>query len=509
MKTKLGVVIALLCAPVLAQALPPLQTTSMTEDDATVSLEIATQSIAGDVRSYCTVRARVESTLVPFTLGDTINVGVFEADFLSQTVFQVIFNVTQAEVQAGVVEREFDCSGDFQEESDGKQEIYALVSVAKEECKAFSFPPCLDDQPTTEQLDVLVLTDDDAEANDVQAQAAPLTLGSSASYIARNEDWHAVQVDSPSRLEVDVLHREGAGAVIVELYGADQSMVSSGVPSGEGQRLIADGLPPGTYGLKIAPAESEDYVFYGLGAVLEGVSTSCETGAVDSTPCGNCGIRTRTCVNGFWGPYSACGSEGVCTPGATNSDNCGTCGERVDRCSDSCEWVPGACFDGCAEGTASLGESCNVDANCVNGLDCLRAADYPAFVDGYCGLDSCTNNAVCGTSGVCAGVFGGDYCLKGCTDSVDCRIGYVCIDSANGRGCAPKCTGDEQCGDPREPVCDVGTGLCVSGSSRPGLSGQPPANGDGSGQLVTESGCAATPPLLVLLLGLRRRRRRR
>ncbi|MEO1172933.1 MAG: hypothetical protein AAFX94_12920 [Myxococcota bacterium] len=478
----------------------------MSEDDATVFLEVGTQVISGDSRSYCSVRARVGSEFAAFTPGDTVNVGVFEADFLSQTIFQTVFSVTQAEVQEGLVDREFDCSGDFFEESDGKLEVYALVSVVKESCQTFDWPPCLSDQPTTTQLDVLVLTDDDLEANDSQAQGRPLMLGSSDAYIARNDDWYSVQVDSPSRLEVEVLHRIAAGTLNVELYRADQSLLSTGVVSSDGVRLASDALAPGTYGLKIAPATGNDYVFYGLGAVLEGVSTSCQTGDVDTSPCGNCGQRTRTCVNGFWGEYSACSSEGVCTPGETTAGTCGTCGERVDRCSDRCEWSAGACFDTCAEGTAVLGESCTVDANCVNGLDCVLEAQYPAFVDGYCGLDGCTSDAICGTSGVCAGVFGGNYCLKRCVEDTDCRLGYACIETSAGRGCAPKCSGDEQCGDPNQPVCDVGSGICISGAA-PGIgAGQSPAQG--GGQLVTESGCAAAPPMMLFLLALRRRRRR-
>lgn len=71
---------------------------------------------------------------------------------------------------------------------------------------------------------------------------------------------------------------------------------------------------------------------------------SCE-GAASET-CGNCGIHTRACLEGSWGPWSACVSEGVCKPGDTrmNAVGCELPQEtRAEQCSETCAWTPSAC----------------------------------------------------------------------------------------------------------------------------------------------------------------------
>jgi hypothetical protein len=50
--------------------------------------------------------------------------------------------------------------------------------------------------------------------------------------------------------------------------------------------------------------------------------------------CGNCGMQSRTCNNGAWSDWSACGGEGTCMPGATQA--CGMGGTQT--CSAGCQW---------------------------------------------------------------------------------------------------------------------------------------------------------------------------
>ncbi|MEO0813349.1 MAG: hypothetical protein AAFY60_10835, partial [Myxococcota bacterium] len=486
MKTVVGASgIALLCllAPVRAFALPTLQSASQTQDDAKVTLVIPTQAIKDDIRTFCEVEVEVKGDLVQLTAGDTVNVSVHEADVgFDDEIFQTVFNVTNQEVQANLVDRVFDCSGDFQGDGNSTYEVYAILSVNKSAC---GFWNCLQDTPSTQSLDVAARVDDDREANDIQSQAAALPMGATAGYIARDDDWFALDVSEPSRLLLDVPHRAASGSLVVTLVDSAGSMIVAGVPTEESNVVQYEPLLAGNYAVFIAPENPDDFVFYGLNASVESVSGDCTTGDVDTVPCGNCGTRTRQCVGGFWGPFTECTSNaGICSPGETTTASCGACGQRVDRCSDSCQWVPGACTDDCAEGTAVLGEACRSTVNCEPGLSCLSEAEYPAFTGGYCSATPCDSQSACGAGGVCANVFGRSFCLESCTQTAECRVGYECIETGTGRACVPRCTGDSDCGDPNAPVCDAPTGECVPGVRSDGSSNRGGGNPSGGGALV-------------------------
>ncbi len=502
-------------APVRAEAIPTLQSASKTVDDAKVTLIVPTQAIRDDMRTFCEVEVEVKGDIVELTAGDTVNIAVYEAAFFvgdafADEIFQTVFNVTVQEVQSNLVQRTFDCSGDFKGDGDTNLEVYARLSVEKAACGW----TCFQDTAATPRMDVTARMDDDREANNLQSQAAALPMGATAGYIARDEDWYALSIDAPSRILLDAVHRPASGALTVALRAADGQMVSPGVPTETGNVVQFEPLLPGTYAVQIAPEVAEDFVFYALNVTLEGISSECEIGAVDRVPCGNCGTKSRSCEGGFWGTFGECSDEGVCAPGETDTTGCGACGQRVDRCSSSCQWVAGACADDCAEGTAVLGEACRSTVNCVAGLSCLTEAEYPAFVGGYCSETSCTEGASCTGGGLCAQVFGRNFCLEPCSDDAECRVGYDCIETSAGRTCAPRCTGDADCGDPSAPVCDVPSGTCVAGEpgGQSGTGGLSRAEADETGGVVVDSGgCAATPgtPWFVLAgLALLRRRRR-
>ena len=63
--------------------------------------------------------------------------------------------------------------------------------------------------------------------------------------------------------------------------------------------------------------------------------------------CGNCGTQHRSCNNGMWSEWSACGEEGVCMPGASQA--CGSGGSQA--CMGNCDW--GDCTMQVCEGPAS------------------------------------------------------------------------------------------------------------------------------------------------------------
>ncbi len=53
----------------------------------------------------------------------------------------------------------------------------------------------------------------------------------------------------------------------------------------------------------------------------------CTSGDSESEVCGNCGSRTRACVNGPWAPWSACTGHDTCSPGS--NDPCGAGGQHT------------------------------------------------------------------------------------------------------------------------------------------------------------------------------------
>ncbi|MEM6730257.1 MAG: hypothetical protein AAF658_01805 [Myxococcota bacterium] len=518
MKWTIGAIVALFLVPVRAYALPTIQTGTGASGEASVSIMLPTQSIEGDARSYCEISVEIRGEDVELREEDTINVRVFESDFgfgaFDDELWRIVFSVTREEAQAGLVQRTFDCSTEFTKEGNNEFEIYGAVTSNKAACNPFAF--CSQDVAETDILSVAIMTDDmDSEPNNLQADARALPPGATAGYIARDDDFFVLDVENAARLVVTVDFRPEAGGLVVNLLDDAGVTVAPGIPTLNGTIVELDPVLPGSYALHVTPENANDFAFYSLNVSLDGVNGQCTSGDVQEVPCGNCGTKTSVCENGFWGTFTACSDEGVCTPGETATSKCGACGQRADRCSDSCQWVSGSCSDDCAEGTAVLGESCRSTVNCISGLDCLSEQEYPAFVGGYCGVNPCASDSMCGGGGVCANVFGAGFCLNTCADDAECRAGYSCAQTDRGRACVPRCTGDEACGDPQAPVCNVVTGSCEAGQRRDtgdgGIGGTRDANS--GGVEPASGGCTTGTPVpwflgLGIGLGMRRRRRR-
>ena len=96
---------------------------------------------------------------------------------------------------------------------------------------------------------------------------------------------------------------------------------------------------------------------YCEGGFCCGSGACCETpGEVRTTPCGDCGTRSRTCgANHIWSAWGDCGGQGVCTPLQTQELPCGIrCGTQSRTCTAACEWTGwGSCQN---EGPCSEGQ---------------------------------------------------------------------------------------------------------------------------------------------------------
>jgi hypothetical protein len=121
------------------------------DDDASLMLSLEDTITIGVNQKWGTVRINVGVGKVGFTVGDTVDIKLFEDDVINDDLlWQTSFMVTSGEVTAGLVDRTFDLiftpvadAGDF-------AEIYADALVTKGACGTF----CINDNPNTSNLNV-------------------------------------------------------------------------------------------------------------------------------------------------------------------------------------------------------------------------------------------------------------------------------------------------------------------------------------------------------------------
>lgn len=494
--------------PASALALPSLQTASETDDDAQVTLSIPVQAIANDARSYCQVRVQVGSTEVALKAGDSVDVAVYEDDLAGDDlVFQTVFQVTTAEVQAGKVDRTLDCTGPFASDATNDElEVYAQVEVVKADCGW----TCLYDRPTTSNLQVPTLEDDGDEPNDSSTGAKAVSAGIIASHIAAtSEDWYSFQLAGSSALTVTLTHRASAGVVQLAVLDTPNHEAGATVVTGDSAKVEIGSAPAGTYYVKVRSAVATDPNFYDLDLAFTSTSTSCTPGTTESLSCGNCGTKTRTCeAGGTWGAFTPCSGQGACVPDTTSAQSCGLCGTRPVTCTATCTWEESACDDPCADSEATLGGPCATSGACSAGMTCLVSPQRQVYAGGYCSKTACTTDAACGADGICARAFGEDVCLARCARNEDCRDsdGYACADFGGAKGCLPKCTDDADCTDADFDTCQLETGLCVNAAGDPGTDpGTTPDDGgddEKEGGVASEGGCQSARGDALTLLTL-------
>lgn len=523
---RLGTAITLLCLgiPTVSHALPGTLTSDGSDDDATISLSVLDSSILGDSRSPCTLGFSDAGSDVVFTDGDTIYLAVWEDDVAGDDLlWETTIDVTSDILEGGAFEGVFDCTTDFGEDgAGGELEIYAQAVVTKAECGTW----CLYDRPTTSNLDVTEVIDDGAEDDDVPDDAPRLLPDTTAGRALTDQDYFAVILTDPARIEISVLTVDEHGPVAATLETPEGVRLVEGERGAESIVFTPGPVDAGTYYLRLQPAERPDWAFYDVAYTVD-VGT-CDGGDTETEDCGACGTRTRACVEGAWESWSACSGEGVCSPGDARLDDCGNCGFREVTCSDACEWAEGDCtgqgecasgdveteacgdagtrarecsdecqwdeFSECSESpdpdpecTSDLGGVCESDADCCDGWSCLGPPEEPWFEEGYCASLGCADDDDCG-DGICASVFGADTCLAECDDDDDCPPPTLCLEFGDTTACAPPCETDDDCADPDFPTC-LSSGAC--GPAEGGADAGPDAGdvgGDPSADVGDDAG---------------------
>jgi hypothetical protein len=481
-----------------AWALPSVISTSRTVDDATVSLRVMDQSIAGDSSSWCEISVVIESTFVPLTEGDEVYLWVYESDLVvldDDLLWENQFQVNAGEAAAGRLERTLNCSADFEATVlGGLLEIYGKARVEKVACTGF----CVYDRPSTPETDVEEVSDDGREEDDARSEAGQLAQ-SSLDLICADEDWFEIVMAESGQINVEVRHDPAGGRLDVDLFDVQNDPIAVGSDLPDRSMVEGRNLPAGSYFARVSPRDASNFAFYDVVVDVQVVSAVCSPGMTESRPCAQCGQEERLCgPGGTWGGWSTCEGTGECQPGDQMSNSCGFCGEDVSTCSEACTWVERSECIGegvCKPGTLEV-EPCEVgdrERRCVDdclwedfgpcrssrlGAPCMGDGDCEAFfcltqeglfLDGYCGVAGCSSDEECGDHGSCALVFGQPYCLSRCSSDDSCRSGYTCVPTTEGGACAPRCRGDGDCFAPGEG-CIESTGQCgVKDASDPGL----------------------------------------
>ena len=487
--------LVLLATPAAVSALPAALSSTGADDDANIALSVLDASIIGDSRSPCSLEFSDAGSDVVFTDGDTIHLAVWEDDVAGdELIWELTIPVTGDLLEGGAFAGDFDCTSDFGEDGfGGELEIYAQAVVTKAECGTW----CLYDRPTTANLNVTEVIDDEAEDDDTPDDGLRLLPGLTDGRALTDQDFFALILTEAARVELSILAVDAHGPVAVTLETPEGERVVEPVRGEESILFTPGAMPVGTYYLRLQPAERPDFAFYDVSLTVD--VGACGDGATESEECGSCGSRSRSCVDGSWDSWSGCSDEGECAPGDSRLDDCGNCGVRSVSCSDSCAWVADECTgqgecatgdleteecgddgtrarecnDECAwdgfsecverpdpdpECTSELGGTCESDDDCCDGWSCLGQPEEPWFTDGYCSSLGCESDDDC-DGGICASVFGAWTCLAGCADHDDCPQPSLCLEFDDTTACAPPCESDDDCTDPDWPTC-LPSGAC-------------------------------------------------
>lgn len=367
--TRIGLIATtLLALPDVAWALPGLGEARGDDRGGVVQLAVTTSAIRGDSRSGCFVQFTLTNERHELREGDTVTLTVLEDDALfNDTLWETEFDLTAQEAADQNVARAFDCGYATQGDDFGENiEIFARADVSLDSCGLLCNAP----DPASPAVEVLIVDDDDAEEDDTADTAVAIPLGVTADRVARDFDWFDVTLQQRGRIQATLDHRPGEGRLDMVLFDADGVQIAAAADGETGAAIRSESLAPGSYQLRVNHREGTDFNFFDLELELV-ADADCDPGATESSECGQCGSRDRTCGDdGAWGPWGECMDEGECAPGDRRMVQCGRCGLQVDTCTGMCAWSAGDCMD---EGECDPGAT--EDERCDDGGIRFRTCD--------------------------------------------------------------------------------------------------------------------------------------
>lgn len=255
-------------------------------------------------------------------------------------------------------------------------------------------------------------TDDVFEDDDSRTTARTVTFTSDmaspdGTLCTSDDDWIAIPMSGPGRIEITVIFDNSTGDVDIELYGPTGARLAQSAGTGDTETINTTVAGSGTYALRVRLYSGNNSGGW-AGEIRRSFGTSCtDTSACPSGTVCNAG----SCVN------ETCTSMSMCPPGHL----CPTTGPT-----GATRW--------CADG-------CTVNADCRTGEACKW------YVEGRgCGRtgsgangDPCTNATACGGQRTCVGWPGGFCARARCTSNADCEGGTFCIAEGGINVCAVDC----------------------------------------------------------------------
>ncbi|MBL4683001.1 MAG: hypothetical protein JKY37_00310 [Nannocystaceae bacterium] len=264
MNCRLGLGMGLLAMFVttsVAHALPTEISDSGTEDDASLTLTMLDTLITSDPLVWCRIEIEIDTMLVEFTEDDTITVSLYEDDVVfNDLVWTNEIVLTADDAAQTTYEAEFDCSAMGMRDGVGQLEFYAQVEVDKDLCGI----TCFNDNPTTGNLDVVGLADDDQEEDDNLDMAMPAVLDAVQELIAADDDVVRVTLPGPGAIEADIAFMSECGEVELEIVDDSGTVVSETSPTDGGVMAVADPLGAGAYFIVTRPADQAGFNFYDI-----------------------------------------------------------------------------------------------------------------------------------------------------------------------------------------------------------------------------------------------------
>jgi len=268
-------------------------------------------------------------------------------------------------------------------------------------------------------------TDDRFEDDDTRATARSVSFGSGSPAVAAfdgtvcsgDDDWIAIPMSGPGRIEADVVFVDADGDIDIALYDPAGVRLATGGSVTDDESVAADVSAAGTYALRV-------YVFGGGNTYLGEIRRSTGTGCGSTADCPTGTVCDGTCVDDRCMSDTDCPGAHACLDAGPipAARHCGlTCTSNTDcRSSEACKWTLNG--RGCAaRGSGANGDRCSDFTQCGGQRTCVP------WMGGYCARAGCSSNADCESGTYCVAEGGINVCALSCV-STPCRDaeGYSC-----------------------------------------------------------------------------------
>jgi hypothetical protein len=269
--------------------------------------------------------------------------------------------------------------------------------------------------------------DDAFENDDSRTTARTVTFASDlaspeGTLCTSDDDWIAIPMSGPGRIQATVIFDAVAGDIDIELYGPTGTRIASSAGTTDTEEIDTTVGAAGTYALRIFLYRGNNADGW-AGEIRRSFGTTC----TDTSMCPSGTVcNAGSCVADSCTSMAMCPANHLCpTTGPSSPRWCAdTCAVNTDcRTGEACKWYP----EGRACGRTGSGLN---GAPCLNATFCGGQRTCVAWPGGFCARARCTTNADCEGGTYCVSEGGINVCAVDCPtlDDDPCRYeeGYDC-----------------------------------------------------------------------------------